>query len=235
MSRATVQVDEIEVREGEGGAVTIAGRAAPFGVWSQELRTRNRRFRERIAPTAFDRALGGGADVLALWQHDAAMPLARTRTGSLRLWKDDTGLRFEMAPEMATVWGASAVAAVRSGLVDAMSFGFRVSAAGMSEMRGADDVYERTLHDVDLREISLVTFPAYPGTAAMVRSETEGDEQPNADEDEHVIDGDGQEPARGDADSVAADASRRARLAAMNRRRIELATRRRIRVGESNG
>ena len=230
MSRATVQVEEIEVREGDGGTV-IAGRAAPFNQWSQELRARNRTFRERIAPTAFDRALGGG-DVLALWQHDPAMPLARTRSGSLRLWKDDTGLRFEMAPEMATTWGSSAVAAVRSGLVDAMSFGFRVSAAGMSEVRGDDDVYERTLHDVDLREISLVTFPAYPGTAAMVRSETELDEEPT---DEHVLDGDGQEPARSDADSVAADASRRARLAAMMDTELELATRRRIRVGVSNG
>lgn len=232
MSRATVQIEEIEVREGEGGAVTIAGRAAPFGVWSQELRTRNRRFRERIAPTAFDRALGGG-DVLALWQHDPAMPLARTRAGSLRLWKDETGLRFEMAPALDTVWGASAVAAVRRGLVDAMSFGFRVSAAGMSEVRGTDDLYERTLHDVDLREISLVTFPAYPGTAALVRSETEGDEEPDI--DEHGIGGDGQESARADSDSVAAEASRRARLAAMKNIELELATRRRIRVGVSNG
>ncbi len=232
MSRATVQVEEIEVREGDGGTV-IAGRAAPFNQWSQELRSRNRRFRERIAPTAFDRALGGG-DVLALWQHDPGMPLARTRAGTLRLWKDDTGLRFEMAPEMATTWGSSAVAAVRSGLVDAMSFGFRASAAGMSEVRSNDDVYERTLHDVDLREISLVTFPAYPGTAALVRSETDGDEEP-AETDEHVIDGDGQEPARGDADSMAAEASRRARLAAMKNTELELATRRRIRVGASNG
>lgn len=231
MSRATVQVEDLEVREGENGAMVIAGRAAPFGQWSQELRARNKRFRERIAPTAFDRALGGSGDVLALWQHDSGMPLARTRSGSLRLWKDDTGLRFEMAPELGTSWGRDAVAAVRSGLVDAMSFGFRVSAAGMSEVRGEGDVFDRTLHDVDLREISLVTFPAYPGTVAMVRSDTESDEQP-AETDEHVIDGDGQEPARGDADSVAADVSRRARLAAMMNRNLELATRRKVRVEE---
>lgn len=230
MSRATVQVEGLEVRDGEGGAVVIAGRAAPFGQWSQELRSRNRRFRERIAPTAFDRALGGG-DVLALWQHDPAMPLARVRAGTLHLWKDETGLRFEMAPEMGTSWARDAVAAVRGGLVDSMSFGFRVSAAGVSEVRGQDDIYERTLHDVDLREISLVTFAAYPGTAALVRSETDGDEEP----EEHGISGDGQESARADTDSVAAEASRRARLAAMKSVELELATRRRIRVGESNG
>jgi HK97 family phage prohead protease len=233
MSRATVQVDELEIREGDGGAVTIAGRAAPFGQWSQELRTRNRRFRERIAPTAFDRALTGGGDVLALWQHDPAMPLARTRANTLRLWKDETGLRFEMTPAVDTPWGLGAVAAVRAGLVDAMSFGFRVSAAGMTAVRGANDVYEHTLHDVDLREISLVTFPAYPGTAAMVRSGTEGDEQIEANDDEHVIDGGGQESERSDTDSIAADASRRARLATMMNTDLELATRRRCRIGET--
>jgi len=229
MSRATVQVEGLEVREGEGGAVTIAGRAAPFNQWSQELVSRNRRFRERIAPTAFDRALNGG-DVLALYQHDAAMPLARTRANTLRLWKDETGLRFEMAPALTTSWGRDAVAAVREGLVDAMSFGFRVSAAGMSEVRGEDDVFERTLHDVDLREISLVTFPAYPGTAALVRSETEGDEEPAS--DEHVIGDGGQESERADTDSVAADVSRRARLAAMNETELQLAARRIIREGD---
>lgn len=232
MSRATVQVEELEVREGENGAVTIAGRAAPFNQWSQELRSRNRRFRERIAPTAFDRALGGG-DVVALYQHDTAMPLARTRAGTLRLWKDETGLRFEMAPAMGTTWGRDAVAAVREGLVDSMSFGFRVSGAGMTEARGEGDLYERTLYDVDLREISLVTFPAYPGTVALVRSETDGDDEP-AEADEHVIGDGGQASARADADR-GADASGRARVAAMMNIELELATRRRIRVGESNG
>lgn len=222
MARVTIRIDEIDVRDGEGGAQVIAGRAAPFGQWSQELRTQSgQRFRERIAPTAFDRALAGG-DVLALWQHDPAMPLARTRSGTLRLWKDDTGLRFEMSPEVQTSWGRDAVVTVRAGLVDSMSFGFRVAVSGMSEERGDNDVYERTLHDVDLREISLVTWPAYPGTAVMVRTaESTDDEYEFA---EHVIERDRQEPGIADADSVAMSA--RARLQAMTDLDIQFAARR---------
>ena len=225
MARATVQMDEIGVRASQDGESVIVGRAAPFGQWSQELRSRNRRFRERIAPTAFDRALAGG-DVLALWQHDTSMPLARTRSGTLRLWKSETGLHFEMQPAAETSWGRDALAAVRAGLVDSMSFGFRVSPSGMIEARGDDDVYERTLLDVDLREISIVTHPAYPGTTAQVRSEPDEDDA----DGEHATRTDGQAADTGDADNEAA-AARRLRAAQKNRRKIELASRRTIRVG----
>lgn len=148
-------------------AGVIKGTAALFGVWSEPLRENGRRFRERVAPGAFDRALLGG-DVRALWQHDEAKPLARTRAGNLRLWADDIGLRFEMTPLLATHWWQDALAAVGAGLVDSMSFGF-LGAQIDEQYNTKDGIWERTLRRVDLVEISLVTWAAYPGTFAHLR------------------------------------------------------------------
>jgi HK97 family phage prohead protease len=98
-------------------------------------------------------------------------PLGRTANGTLQLRKDAQGLHFDLRPDPATFWGASALAAIRRGDVSNMSFTFSIPDGGDTWAKPElDGLAQRTLLDADLLEISPVTFPAYPQTSAHVRA-----------------------------------------------------------------
>lgn len=120
-------------------------------------------FVETIAPGAFARSLG--RDVLALVDHDPSRLLARTKSGTLRLAEDSTGLSFDLdLPD--TSLGRDLLALAERRDVGGMSFGFTVPAGG-DEWRGK----ARTLKIIDLAEISVVqAWPAYEGTVVHARS-----------------------------------------------------------------
>ena len=82
----TVDVNVEQMRT-EGN--TVHGHASVFNVLSEDLGG----FRERIAPGAFTGVLD--ADVRLLVNHDPDRILARTKSGTLRMSQDDTGLAFE--------------------------------------------------------------------------------------------------------------------------------------------
>ena len=132
-------------------------------------------FVERIDRRAFDRAISEGDDVRALYNHDASRVMARTKNGTLRLTTDDTGLRYELEPGN-TSWAADALEAIRRGDIDGSSFGFSIRSSQWIEGEEDDDPDIRVIRDVELYEVSPVTFPAYTATSAGVRS-TESDEE----------------------------------------------------------
>jgi HK97 family phage prohead protease len=142
------------------GAATLAGYAAVFGEWSEDLGG----FRERIAPGAFQAALTG--DVRALWNHDPAFVLGRTTNGTLRLAEDERGLRVEIDPPEGPLY-AGFLENVRRGDVSQMSFGFSVIEDEKSYGEKGERL--RLLKEVRLYEVSPVTFPAYPQTEVSVR------------------------------------------------------------------
>ena len=152
---------DLEVREGgEGEAPVIAGYAAVFNEWSENLGG----FREKIAPGFFAPVLD--SDVRALWQHDPSYVLGRTTNGTLSLAEDDTGLRVEIQPPD-TQWAADAVVSLRRGDVTQMSFGFEVAE---DRWLSEGESHERTLLEAAaLYDVSPVTFPAYPQTSVSVR------------------------------------------------------------------
>ena len=161
-------VEAVEIREADDGTATLRGYAAVFGSLSEPIAGM---FRERIVAGAFKRTLKEDGDVFALWQHDSSMPLARKSKGTLRMSEDDRGLSVEIdLPD--TSYGRDAAEAVRSGLVDKMSFGFSVPAGGarMLDERSEDGYPIRELNDIELYEVSPVTFPAYPDTSLSARS-----------------------------------------------------------------
>ena len=53
-------------------------------------------FVETIPPGAFTRTLGDGHPIFAVHHHDMADVLGSTRSGTLRLGQDTTGLWFEL-------------------------------------------------------------------------------------------------------------------------------------------
>lgn len=152
----------LEVRAGEGddAPAVLAGYAAMFGELSEDLGG----FRERIAPGAFAKTLGG--DVRALFNHDSNLILGRTKSKTLRVEEDQRGLRVEIMPPDTSA-ARDLMTSVQRGDVDQMSFGFFTISDNWDEVDGE---IIRTLIEVRLLDVSPVTFPAYPQTEIALRS-----------------------------------------------------------------
>ncbi|MGH0246712.1 HK97 family phage prohead protease [Sinorhizobium meliloti] len=149
---------------------------------SQDLSARNRKltgyaavfnqtasiggeFTESIAPGAFRAALASNPDILALVDHDSGKVLARTKSGTLRLWEDERGLAYEIDLPQTTL-GHDLIALAERGDLGGVSFGFTVPDGG-DAWAGS----HRTLSAVNLFEISIVqSFPAYSGTSVAARA-----------------------------------------------------------------
>lgn len=124
----------------------------------------NKEFRERVMPGAFARAIRDKQDVRHLQNHDVNRVLVRTSAGTTVISEDETGLRFEtLLPD--TSYARDLAALVARGDVDEGSFGFECRAGGDRWVKEGG-VEVRELVDVDLFDVSTVTFPAYPGTDA---------------------------------------------------------------------
>jgi HK97 family phage prohead protease len=149
---------QFEVRETEEG-MTFSGYAAVFNSDSEPLP-----FIERIAPGAFRGSLRNRNDIKLLWNHDSGQPLASTRAGNLRLTEDERGLFVEATLADTTV-GRDARELISKGIVDSMSFGFTVARDGDE---WSSDGTVRTLKKVVLREVSIVSWPAYTATGGTV-------------------------------------------------------------------
>jgi hypothetical protein len=86
MRTIDVNVESLDTR-----GKTVHGYAAVYGTLSEDLGGGRR---ERIAPGAFADVVGG--DVRALLNHDPNEVLGRTKSGTLRLFDEPKGLRFEL-------------------------------------------------------------------------------------------------------------------------------------------
>lgn len=118
-------------------------------------------FREQIAPEAVDRTLSEALDVRALVDHDSGKVIGRTRSGTLDLRKDKKGLRVDIEPDTEISYARDILRAVARGDVSGMSFGFRVLG---DEWDFEPKTPIRTVTDMRISEVSIVTFPAYTAT-----------------------------------------------------------------------
>src|SRR5690606_32247160 len=159
--RRSLPLETLEVRA-EDGKRKIVGYAAVFEQLSEPLYGG---FREKIARGAFKKTLRE-ADVRALWNHDPNYVLGRTKSGTLKLHEDDRGLAIEIDPPD-TQWARDLMTSIERGDIDQMSFGFRVVKDDWE--RKPDGTIIRTLKEVQLFDVSPVTFPAYPQTSVQVR------------------------------------------------------------------
>lgn len=111
---------------------------------------------EIVAAGAFKTSLKTIADsgdpLPVLWQHNPALPIG----GYTELSEDATGLKvagFLLKDDVALA--REAYALMRKRVVKGLSIGYYVRDSSYDEKTGI-----RTLKEVDLREISVVTFPA---------------------------------------------------------------------------
>lgn len=117
---------------------------------------------ERIAPTAFDRALRENQDVLALFNHDPNMLLARRSSGTLSLVVDKIGLRYSFEPPDTSA-GRDIKTMLRRRDLRGSSFSFTVRGEKWTD---EGPLQVRTLTDLDLWDTGPVSAPAYVGSSA---------------------------------------------------------------------
>lgn len=154
----------IETR-GEGKSY-IAGYAAKYNVRSTLL---GNNFREEIKPGAFDRALREQSHpVVALWNHDSNQVLGSTRSGTLAVETDDTGMRYSVEiPD--TTLGRDLQVLISRGDVWGSSFAFTIASKDGESWAEEDGQAVRYVHEVDgVYDVSPVLSPAYEDATASV-------------------------------------------------------------------
>jgi len=192
-----VPASRLEVRSEGDGERKIIGYAAVFNSWSEDLGG----FIEQVVPGAFLKTLNT-ADIRATFNHNPDYVLGRTNAGTLRLHEDDVGLVMEITPPD-TQWARDLMKSIERGDVDQSSFMFHVIRDAWEEPASAADLARRTLLEVDLRDVSVVTYPAYPATQVQLRSLFGEDlyvpEPPSFDGGQADAVGDGSDEHRADA------------------------------------
>ena len=160
----TRSVNEYEVTE-DGHLI---GTPVKFGT-PEIIRTQSGDFEEVIERGAItDDML---KDVVLFVNHDKSrMPLARTRTGGLKLEVKDDGVYMDAKLNLERSDCKDVYLAVKDGTISGMSFGFRVAEDEWTEMRSA--LPKRKIKKIGyVQEVSVVTNPAYKSTSVYARSE----------------------------------------------------------------
>ena len=109
------------------------------------------------------------SDIRALADHDTAKVLGRTKSNTLKLSVDDKGLYGEITINKNDTEAVNLYERVKRGDIDQCSFGFNILDETMDTR--ADGTTKWTITEIELFEVSVVTFPAYADTAVEARSE----------------------------------------------------------------
>lgn len=160
----TFDITGLQTRDGtENESVLISGYAAVFN----SKTSIGSYFEEVIAPGAFSKAISDNGDIRALFNHDWNNVLGRTKSGTLRLVEDNRGLKFDVELPNTTV-ARDLAESMRRGDINQCSFGFYpVEETWDYSVEPAI----RTITEVELFEISVVSIPAYEDTeVSLVRS-----------------------------------------------------------------
>jgi hypothetical protein len=157
----TIAYSNLEMRA-EGDGNTLVGYASVFDSPSEPMP-----FVEYVRRGAFSKTINDGADVRLLVDHEG-VPLARTKSGTLVLEEDERGLRVEADLDPSNPDAAKIISAMKRGDLSQMSFAFRTIKDSYNADRSV-----RELKEVQLFDVSVVTFPAYEETVAELRSRNE--------------------------------------------------------------
>lgn len=169
-TRATVrgQLAGVQVRAGDASStMTFEGHASVtergyemwdfFGPYS-----------EVVSANAFDETLArAGLDVPLVLGHDQMRRIARTTNGTLTLAMDADGLAVRAELDAADLDVQYIAPKLRSGLIDEMSFAFRIDAGTWSP-----DYSEYRIDKVDIHrgDVAIVGYGANPHTDGGVRT-----------------------------------------------------------------
>jgi hypothetical protein len=123
-------------------------------------------YTENVRSGAFTKTLNEAPDVTLLVNHEG-LPLARTKSGTLKLAQDTRGLHTGSELEARDPDVQKIQYKMERGDMDRMSFAFGVVRDKWSEDLATRDMVELSLNGGD---VSLVTHPANPNASATLRS-----------------------------------------------------------------
>lgn len=110
-------------------------------------------YRDVIVKGAFEETISGKSKLPMLWQHDGSSPIGIISGMS----EDNHGLLIEAKLALGTQRGKEAHELLKMGAVEGLSIGYTVPDGG-SEIDKEKNINK--LLKLDLKEISIVTFPA---------------------------------------------------------------------------
>jgi len=171
-----VELRSPEERDGRLG--TLAGHFATFNRWTKIDSAYEGKFMEQIAPGAFRKTFEENRNGMrALFQHGKDPQVGDKVLGPIDvLREDDIGGYYEV-PLLDTSYNRDLIPGLEAGLYGA-SFRFRVHRQKIIKSSprsdaNPDGLPERTLSEVAVKEFGPVTFPAYDGATAGMRSMTD--------------------------------------------------------------
>jgi HK97 family phage prohead protease len=169
----------VELREAEGESMpTLTGHFAVFDQWTEINSRFEGNFLERVAPGAFSKTFEENrSQMRVLFEHGKDPQIGNKVLGAIKdLGEDERGAFYEV-PLLDTSYNRDLLPALRSDLYGS-SFRFEVMREQFERTPEASDhnpegLPERTLQEVRLYEFGPVTFPAYAGATAGLRSMTD--------------------------------------------------------------
>jgi HK97 family phage prohead protease len=152
----------MELREISGGALRFTGYASVTET-PYEMQDWLGDYTEVVRRGAFSKTLAEGADVPFKLNHDG-MTLARTKSGTMRLSEDSTGLHVEADLDPGNGQVRDIRSAMERGDLDEMSFAFRVT-----RQEWSPDYTQRDITEVNMNkgDVSIVNYGANPHTAGL--------------------------------------------------------------------
>lgn len=171
----------LELREATDAATgpVMAGHFAVFNEFTEIDSWYEGRFLERIAPGAFKKTFAENRDnIKVTLNHGFDPSLGDKPLGAIDVLEEDsTGARYEVPLLDARYVTEDVLPGLRAGLYGA-SFRFRVMQEEFNNKpktsaANPDGLPERTIKEVQVMEFGPVTFPAYVGATAGVRSLTD--------------------------------------------------------------
>ena len=148
---------DLVIKSSKPNNTIISGYASVFGVIDSQ--------NDVVTKGAFASALS--EKVKLLWQHDASKPIGVIKS----LQEDEYGLRFEAEINNKVEVGREASELIKQKAVGGLSIGFSINSSHYDE----NGVH--IIEDIDLSEISVVTFPANnQAEINYVKNQTSGDD-----------------------------------------------------------
>lgn len=135
----------------------ISGYASLFGKSDQGGDT--------VESGAYQASLSKGRSIKMLWQHDPAQPIGvwdEVREDSKGLW-----VKGRLLTDVAK--GREAASLIGAGAIDGLSIGYRTVKARKDDKGG------RLLSELELWEVSLVTFPMLPDARVAAKGDDPAD------------------------------------------------------------
>lgn len=178
IERRTRALDDLDLtltRADDDAPQRFAGHAAVFNSRTAIGNPLTYGWYEEVAPGAFSKTIQEG-DQRFLINHDPQWLVARVSAGDLRLAEDQVGLSVDSDLDADLSYVRDLAVNLEKRRLTGMSFGFRVikddwdtETVETSDGQSVQ-VEVRIIREVQLIEVSAVTFPAYEDTDAGLRS-----------------------------------------------------------------